>query len=135
MARYVVTAAVAAGILLGALGWRAREAASPAPLPDISEPSKLDSVEIRETLKGTSVSVRHRLGQPVSRATLVYEKDGREHVADAVTRCTEAMGARGLGGADPMTLELSAEVPAGARRVRLLLEDETGVRAFPVVEG
>jgi len=130
-----MTAAIAAGLLLAALAWRAGGSPDPAPLPGTSEIEKLDFVEIRETPEGATVSVRHRLARPVSRARLVYEKDGRGHVADAVSRCTEALGRPAPTGADPLTLELSAELPAGARRVRLLLEDETGIRSFPVVEG
>jgi hypothetical protein len=129
MIRYVVIAAVALVVLFGALWIRGRnEPADPAPEAHIL--NDRPQVQVKTTPEGRKVAVTYRCAGTVSRASLVYEMDGREHVADRANDCTKALGKR----QGEMTTEVTLDglVPESATGLRVLLEDETGTRVLPV---
>ncbi len=138
MARYVLSAAAAAllfGIALKARGTR-QDALPALAFPAAIESGKPDRVEVTEARDGgRDVTIHHRIAGQLGRARLVYEMDGEERVADAVSNCLRSLDAsRVREDAHQATLRLEARLPVGARRVRMLLEDETGVRLFRVLE-
>ena len=134
MTRYVLTAAAGLLVLGAVLLLRDTRSDSP-PAPPRDSP-RADEVEVREVPGGRSVTVRHRILGQASRASLVYEKDGRDHVAGAASSCEGALARpRTPAGGGAVVLELEGRIPHGASRVRLVLEDETGVRTFAVTVG
>ena len=131
MIRYVVIAAVALVVLFGALWLRGRDAPDGGdPAPEARILNDRPQVEVTTTPEGRKVAVTYRCAGTVSRASLVYEMDGKEHVADRASDCTKALGKR----EGDVTTEVTLDgiVPESATGLRVLLEDETGTRVLPV---
>ena len=131
MIRYVAIAAVALVILFGALWLRDRDApAGPDAAPEARVLQDRPQVEVTTTPEGRMVAVTYQCAGTVSRASLVYELDGRDHVADRANDCTKALGKHEGELSTHVTLE--GPVPETAGKLRVLLEDETGTRVLPV---
>ncbi|MGQ0613686.1 MAG: hypothetical protein ACT4PV_08120 [Planctomycetaceae bacterium] len=138
MARYVLSAAAAAllfGIALRAQG-TGRDALPALTFPSAIESGRPDRVEVAEaTDGGRAVTIHHRLAGQLGNARLIYELEGKELVADAVSNCLRSLDTtRVREELHAATLRMEAHLPPGARRVRMLLEDETGVRLFRVLD-
>lgn len=132
MLKYVATAAAAA--LLLAVALRSGKAAGGPPAgPTHGTP---DHVLVQRVGDSYSLVVAHRLAGTVSRAALVYEDGhGRARTAAEETDCQRSLASSGAGisGDGYATqVRLRARLPGDARSVRLVLEDETGTRVFPV---
>ena len=131
MTRYIAIAAVALVVLFGALWLRGRDAqADSDATPEARILNDRPQVQVTATPEGRKVAITYRCAGTVSRASLVYEMDGKEHVADRANDCTKALGKR----PGEMTTEVTLDglVPESATKLRVLLEDETGTRVLPV---
>lgn len=132
--RYVATGFAAFLLLVAALLWR-REATLPAPQPVRAVVEQPDEVTVQESPDGgRSVSVRHRFNGRLSRASLVYELNGTEQTADEASGCQRELqgGGKIREEAEATVVELSGQVPEGACRVNLLIQDELGTHALPI---
>jgi len=137
MIRYVATAALAVLLLAVALVLKTRDGRAEQPAAGLTVRAAVerpDSLEVRPVAAGLEVSVRHAFAGGLSRASLVYEMDGKERTAAATSSCEEALldGARIRARAGLGHISLAGVVPQGAHDVRLILESETGVEQIPV---
>ena len=134
MFRYISTAIVAlmlVGIALRTHASEGKEATEGTQPAEARE--KIDATVVAVP-GGREVTIQHRFAGRLSRASLVYEIDGKRTTADEANNCAWA-----LANSSKLTeerystvVELSGRVPAAAQRVELVVEDETGVRALPV---
>jgi len=131
MVRYVVTAAAGVLLLAVALRSRAPEPCSALEIPAGDRPV----VRLSQGPEGRQLTVTHHMLGSVSRASLVYELDGRERTAARQTDCQKSLDRA----TDPFRdngyateVRLSGHVPDGARNIRLVLEAETGTTVLPL---
>lgn len=136
MVRYVTTAAIAILALLAAFLMRSRSGEAFDGTPD--EVTVLDdrpAVEVTRVAEGRRIAVAYRYAGSVSRASLVYELDGKHQVADRSDDCAKALADQpGLRGGEYVTeVTLDGVVPENASNLRVVLEDETGTKVVPVL--
>jgi hypothetical protein len=133
MVRYVATVAVA-GLLL-AVALRARHADAPSlEVPGGKLLRTEPQVETVSVPGGADVTIRYRFAGSVSRARLSYELAGKQHTIHPVTDCQKSLDSTaGLSDDGYVTVvKLTGFVPAGARDLRVLQENETGTQTIPV---
>ena len=132
MIRYVATAAIAILVLLAAFLVRGRTGDAG---DEVTVLDDRPDVEVTRVAEGRRITVAYRYAGSVSRASLVYELDGDERVADRADDCAKAIGDQpGLRGGDYVTeVSLDGVVPDNASNLRVVLEDETGKTVVPVV--
>ncbi|MHC5044470.1 MAG: hypothetical protein ACYTGI_19085 [Planctomycetota bacterium] len=97
--------------------------------------SERPEIQVVNVPGGRDLTVRHRFAGSVSRATLVYDLDGRQLTAARRTDCRKLVEDDGTDlQEDGYTtqVELSGRIPKGASHIRLVLEDETGTTVVPV---
>ena len=131
MFKYIATAAAAA--LLLAVALKSGTAQGVEPL-DVSHGTP-DHVSVRKVGDGYVVEISHRLAGAVSRASLVYEDEsGTRRTAAQDTDCQKSLATAGGIAADGYATKvaLKANLPDDARRVRFVLENETGTHLFRV---
>jgi hypothetical protein len=132
MFRYIATAIVALMLLGIALRTHAgNEATNDAAPAEARE--KIDA-KVVAVPGGREITVQHRFAGRLSRASLVYEIDGKRTTADEANNCAKALATSSKLTEERYStvVELSGRVPAAAEHVELIVEDETGVRALPV---
>lgn len=126
MLRYVAVAAAALVLLALALKSRAPEAPS-------ASPTGARPLARWATLpEGRQVTVSLALRGSVTRASLVYELDGKDRNAAVETDCRRARSASVTDDGYSTTVELTGTLPEGASRVRLVVESETGTDVHPI---
>jgi hypothetical protein len=136
MWRYLAAAVVA--ILLLAIALKARQpdgSAAGAAGGDSTVASERPEISVMEVPGGRDLTVRHRFAGAISRATLVYDLDGRQLTAARRTDCRKLLEGNGADLQDDgytTQVELSGRIPRGASKIRLVLEDETGTTVVPV---
>lgn len=138
MWRYLAAAVIA--VLLLAVALKSRQpGASPAPDSPGEGAARIAAqrpeVSVVDVPGGRDLTVRHRFAGAVSRATLVYDLDGRQRTAARRTDCRKLLEGDGTDlQEDGYTtqVELSGRIPQGASHIRLVLEDETGTTVVPV---
>jgi hypothetical protein len=130
MLRYVAAAVVALLLLVLALRSRAGHGATSA----LSVPPDVPLVVKVEALPrgGRVVSVKHTFRGSVTRAALVYEEGGEDRHAAVETDCRRGGDTSVEDDGYATVVELSGVVPDGAKRVRLVLDSETGTSTYPV---
>lgn len=131
MLRYI-TAASIAGLLL-AVAIKSRTSSGEAP-PESVRGTVLKArpeVVASRLPDGVALKVRQRFAGAVSRAKLVYRYDGREHTLDQTTNCRKSLEEPGADGFSH-EVTLGGRLPHGYSGLRLVVEDETGVRIVPV---
>jgi len=131
MLRYI-TAASIAGLLL-AVAIKSRGSAQGTP-PAPSEPSSAGlrpEVVASRLPEGVDLKVRQRFVGAVSRAKLVYEYGGRERILDQTTSCKKSLD-KLVGDGFSHEVNLRGRLPHGYSGLKLVVEDETGVRVVPV---
>jgi hypothetical protein len=126
--RYIASAGIA--LLLLAIALKSRGGATAATTEGgaatLTIRHERPHVETARNGDGTlALTVRHRLAASVSRVSLVYEIDGREETLDR-TDCHRSLRRAAT------SVELGGNLPADARTVHLVLEDETGTTIVPV---
>ena len=134
MFRYISTAIVALMLLGIALrthasgGKEASEGTQPAEARE-----KIDA-KVVAVPGGREVTVQHRFAGRLSRASLVYEINGKRTTADEASNCAKALASSSKLTEERYStvVELSGRVPTDAKHVELVVEDETGTRALPV---
>ncbi len=134
MLRYISTAIVALMLLGIALrthalgGNEATKGTQPAEAREM-----IDAIVVAVP-GGREVTVQHRFAGRLSRASLVYEIDGKRTTADEANNCAKALASSSKLTEERYStlVELSGRVPAAAEHVELVVEDETGIRALPV---
>jgi hypothetical protein len=77
---------------------------------------------------GVELRVSHTFAGSISRASLVYDDNGKEQLVDKSTNCRKALGGNGVAS----TVELRGTVPVGVTDLRVVVEDETGIRILPL---
>ncbi|MHC4957503.1 MAG: hypothetical protein ACYTGN_03945 [Planctomycetota bacterium] len=82
----------------------------------------------RRVAGGVDLRVSHTFAGSISRASLVYDDNGKEQLVDKSTNCRKALGGNGVAS----TVELRGRIPEGVTDLRVVVEDETGVRILPV---
>jgi hypothetical protein len=136
MWRYLAAAAVA--LLLLAIALKSRQPDASAAGSENEAPTiatERPETSVVSVPGGRDLTVRHRFAGSVSRATLVYDLDGRQLTAARRTDCRKLLDE---GETDVQhdgyttQVELSGRIPMGASHVRLVLEDETGTTVVPV---
>ncbi len=128
MFRYIAAAAIAALLLAVAL-----KAHGPDESPAATVSDESPEISVTEVSGGKRLTVRHRFAGSVSRATLVYDLDGREQTADRRTDCQQSLENSSIRDSSYVTeVVLSGKIPDGASHIRLVLEDETGIRIVPL---
>jgi hypothetical protein len=130
MVRYVLTAAGALLLLALALLSR-RSAATPRPA---APPGPPPVVRIDRAPSGRLVTVRHAVRGSITRAALVYEWDGKDRSAAVETDCRRGRAGSVVDDGFATVLEVSGEVPDGAKHMRLVLESETGTATYDLLE-
>ncbi len=135
MLRYVAATLVAGLVLTYALRSRAEgpgEAPPRAP-PALDPGLPPPEVQAVDVTGGRLLTVTQRLAGSVSRASLVYDLEGEERTLQS-TSCRRSLESssevRGDGFSSQVTL--SGTLPRGAKRIRLIVESETGSREIPV---
>lgn len=130
MLRYVA-AAVAVLVLL-AIALRSR-AGGDAPALSVP-PGPPPIVRVEKGSAGRVVTVKHTLRGSVTRAALVYEQEGEDRDAAVETDCRRGGDASVEDDGYATVIELSGVVPDDARRIRLVLDSETGTTTYPLLE-
>lgn len=135
MYRYLTAVAIACLVLAVALKSRSgATAAERGPETGVTVSHEHPQVAAVRGADGTTeLTVTHRLAASVSRASLVYELKGERHTLD-MSDCQKSL-ARHATSAASTEIELSGTLPAGAKKVQLVLEDETGTRVVPIELG
>jgi hypothetical protein len=129
MLRYI-TAAVAVLVLL-ALGLHSRAGGTSAPALAAHQGAK-PLVHIEPSPDGRIVTVKHTLRGSITRAALVYEMGGEERHAAVETDCQRTSDASVTDDGYATVVELTGTVPNGAKKLRLVLESETGTDVYPI---
>ena len=135
MVRYVATAAAALLALTAALALQhGANTQDSGPYGDATILEDHPSVELTRIPEGNRVAIAYRYSGSVSRASLVYELNGRRGVADRSDDCAKAVDGEGgvRGGSIVTEVKLDGVVPAGASSLHVVLEDETGTRILAV---
>jgi len=135
MVRYVAATLVAGLVLTYALRSRADgPAEAPPRAPPVSDPG-LPPPEVRavDVSDGRILTVTQRLAGAVSRASLVYDLDGEQRTLES-TNCRRSLETSSEVRTDGFSSEvtLSGTLPRGAKRIRLIVESETGSREIAV---
>jgi hypothetical protein len=135
MWRYLAAAVVALLLLAVALKSRQTDSSSGGGDEAPTVATERPEISVVDVPGGRDLTVRHRFAGSVSRATLVYDLDGRQRTAARRTDCRKLLEDDG----DDLQhdgyttqVELSARIPKGASDIRLVLEDETGTTVVPV---
>jgi hypothetical protein len=131
MLRYVAAAVVFLVLLALALRSRPADGGGPALLP-AAPPGPAPVVRVEPGRDGRVVTVKHTLRGSVTRAALVYEQEGEDRHAAVETDCRRGGDASVEDDGYATVVELKGVVPAGATRVRLVLESETGTSTYPI---
>jgi hypothetical protein len=130
MLRYVAVAVAA--LLLLALALRSRAGNGAAPALSVP-PDVAPAIHVEAAPKGGRiVTVRHTFRGSVTRAAIVYEEAGEDRHAAVQTDCRRGGDASVEDDGYATAVELVGVVPDGAKRVRLVLESETGTRSYPI---
>jgi hypothetical protein len=136
MWRYLAAAVIAVLLLAVALKSRQPDAAASDGAGEAATvASEQPEISVVDVPGGRDLTIRHRFAGSVSRATLVYDLDGRQLTAARRTDCRKLPEGDGTDlQEDGYTtqVELSGRIPKGASRIRLVLEDETGTTVVPV---
>ena len=79
------------------------------------------------------VVVRHKLVGAITRASLVHDApDGTPRTVATQTDCHRRLEDEGADDGYAAHVHLEARVPARATNLRLVLEDDTGIRVYPL---
>lgn len=131
MLRYVTAASIAGLLLAIALKSRTGEgAADPGSEPPTIAVEK-PRVEAARVPGGVDLRLRHRFAGAVSRASLVYDYEGKKRTLDRTTSCEKALDKQYHDGY-ASEVRLGGRLPEGYSRLRLVVEDETGTHIVPV---
>ncbi|MHC4222692.1 MAG: hypothetical protein ACYSX0_04500 [Planctomycetota bacterium] len=130
MLRYIATAAIAALLLVLAVKSRTPEAAEEAPAEDpttvLHAQPEVSEVDVPG---GVELHVKLCVDGNVSRASLVYNLQGKHETVDETTDCQKSLSTSSKrGDGYSSEVELEGLIPTGASQVRVVLEDETGTR-------
>ena len=131
MLRYIATAFV--GVML--LGIALRSQSLETSEPETSRRAPSIDAKVVAVPGGMDVLVQHRFAGRLSRASLVYELKGERCVVTEANNCQRSLASspgRLIEENSTTLVEISGHVPDGAEDVRLVVEDETGVRALSV---
>lgn len=130
MFRYIATAAVA-GLVI-AVAVRSRSEAEPLQVDlDQTVIDAQPAIQVIDVPGGKDLTIRHRFAGSVSRARLVYEKDGDRTTVDQ-TNCQRSLDPSVKADGYSTEVKLSGRIPADIRQVHVVLEDETGTRVLPL---
>ena len=128
MLRYIATAAIAILLLVLAIKSRTPEGSAPAGEPATVLHAQPEVSEV-EVPGGVELHVKLCVDGNVSRASLVYDYQGKHETVDETTDCAKSLSSSSKrSDGYSSEVELEGLIPDGASHVRVVLEDETGTR-------
>ncbi len=130
MRRNVGVASVVLILLVAALYPRGGGISSPKSLAMPEGPAP--AVSVATGPEGRVMTVSHAVRGSVTRARLVYELGGTDRTAAVETDCRRAGEGSVSDDGYATVVELTGTLPAGASRVRLVVESETGTDTYTI---